>query len=140
MQKRNPDRNPDRNPEEGKYAPAPPRCWEYTLEGGFRVYAGKTDADNDQLSLRFASPNDYWFHVKGMPGSHVILKVEDLTPDRDTIRQAAAIAAYHSKARAGGTVAVTKTLAKYVTKPRGAERGTVQLQQESTVKVKPSLP
>lgn len=125
---------------EGDYVPAPPRCWEYELDGGFRAYAGKTDADNDQLSLRFASANDYWFHVKGMPGSHVILKIESCEPDRGTIRQAAAIAAYHSKARGAGTVAVNMTLAKYVTKPKRAAPGTVEIKRESTLKVKPSLP
>ena len=63
-----------------------PKCWEYELPGGFKAYAGKTDADNDQLSLRFARANDYWFHVKGMPGSHVILRVEDAEPERTSQR------------------------------------------------------
>ncbi len=131
---------PRRDPARGIDTPAPLRCWEYELEGGFRAYAGKTDADNEQLSRRFASANDYWFHVKGMPGSHVVLKIEDSEPDSATLKQAAAIAAYHSKARGGGTVAVHMTRAKYVTKPRGAERGTVQIKRESTLKVKPGLP
>jgi predicted ribosome quality control (RQC) complex YloA/Tae2 family protein len=131
---------PKRKPSNEEYVPIPSECWEYELEGGFKAYAGKTDADNDQLSLRFASANDYWFHVSGMPGSHVILIVGDLEPSRDIIRQAAAIAAYHSKARDAGNVAVNMTLAKYVTKPRGAEPGTVQIRRESTVKVKPGRP
>ena len=122
------------------FSPALLQCWEYELTGGFTVYVGKTDADNDQLSLRFAQANDYWFHLKGMPGSHVILKVEDVEPDRSTLKQAASIAAYHSKARRAGTVAVNMTLAKYVTKPRGAKAGTVQIKRESTLMVKPGLP
>ena len=117
-----------------------PKCWEYELPDGSVAYAGKTDADNDQLSLRFARGNDVWFHVKGMPGSHVVLRVGEIEPDRDTLKTAAAIAAYHSKARSGGTVAVNMTLAKYVTKPRGAKPGTVQIKKESTLKVKPALP
>ncbi len=123
-----------------EYRPPDPTCWEYELPGGFKVYAGKTDADNDQLSLRFAQPNDYWFHVKGMPGSHVILRVEDDEPDRATLKQAAAIAAYHSKARNGGTAAVNMTQAKNVTKPKGSSVGTVQIKRESTIKVKPAIP
>ncbi len=122
------------------FKPTAPKCWEYQLAGGFMVYAGKTENDNDKLSLRFARPNDYWFHVKSMPGSHVILRVEDIEPDRDTLHQAAAIAAFHSKARAGGTVAVSMTLAKHVTKPKGASAGTVQIKRESTLKVRPGVP
>ena len=122
------------------YRPRDPKFWEYELDGGFRVYAGKTDDDNDQLSLRFADPNDYWFHVKGMPGSHVILRVNDEEPDRATLKAAASIAAYHSKARGGGTVTVNMTQAKNVSKPRGAKPGTVTIRRESTIKVKPTLP
>ena len=106
-----------------EYVPPTPKCWEYELEEGFRVMAGKTDADNDLLILRVAEANDYWFHVKGMPGSHVILLTGGNDPSKQTLNQAASIAAYHSKARGGGTVAVNMTLAKYVTKPRGAKPG-----------------
>ena len=123
-----------------EFTPPQPRCWEYELENGFKVYAGKTDADNDLLSLRFARANDYWFHVKGMPGSHVILRVEEHEPDRATLEQAASIAAHHSRARDGGTVAVNVTQARHVTKPKGAEPGTVQIKRERTLKVKPGLP
>jgi predicted ribosome quality control (RQC) complex YloA/Tae2 family protein len=67
---------------------------EYTLDGGWTVLAGKTEADNDELSLRIAGPNDWWFHVRGMPGSHVVLRAQDdVEPDRATLERAAAIAA-----------------------------------------------
>jgi predicted ribosome quality control (RQC) complex YloA/Tae2 family protein len=103
--------------------------------------AGKTDADNDRLSLNVAGPGDWWFHVRGVPGSHVILKrVGGREPDRRTLEQAAAIAAYHSKARAGGVVAVSGTLARYVTKPRGAKPGSVRIRKERVFKVRPALP
>ncbi len=122
------------------YTPPEPKAWVYNLPGGFTVYAGKTDADNDHLSLRFARANDVWFHVKGMPGSHVVLRVEESEPDRDTLKAAAAIAAYHSKARDGGKVAVNWTLAKNVRKPKGAKAGTVTIARESTIQVKPGVP
>lgn len=122
-------------------APAPPRLLRYELPGGWEVLAGRTDEDNDRLSLKVARPNDWWFHVRGMPGSHVILRVEgDEEPGREILEQAAAVAAYHSKARAGGWVAVTCTLARHVTKPRGAKRGTVQVRRERVLKVRPALP
>ncbi len=105
------------------------------------MLAGRTEADNDRLSLKLARPMDWWFHVRGMPGSHVVLRArDDCEPDKDTLKQAAAIAAYHSKARKGGTVAVSCTRARFVTKPRGAEVGTVQIRKESVLKVRPRLP
>ena len=52
-----------------------PRLWRYELPGGWIVLAGKNDQDNDHLSLKMAKANDYWFHVKGLPGSHVLLRV-----------------------------------------------------------------
>ena len=119
----------------------PPRVWTYTLTGGYRVLAGKTDTDNDHLSLKSAGPNDWWFHVRGMPGSHVVLFVEEgEVPDKQALHQAAAIAAYHSKAREGGVVFVSGTLARYVTKPKGAKAGSVTIRRERIFKVRPSLP
>jgi predicted ribosome quality control (RQC) complex YloA/Tae2 family protein len=123
------------SPHEGSF-----RSIEYTLSGGWKVLVGRTDADNDYLSLRLARPDDWWFHVRGMPGSHVILQArpgED--PDRQTLKRAAAIAAYHSKAREAGVVAVSCTRARYVTKPRGVPVGTVQIRKEMVLKVRPAL-
>ena len=128
-------------PENRCHRPDPPRVWTYTLVGGHRVMAGKTDADNDRLSLNVAGPNDWWFHVRGMPGSHVILvAAEGRIPDRSILNQAAAVAAYHSKARSGGVVSVSGTLARHVSKPRGAKPGTVQIRKERVFKVRPALP
>jgi predicted ribosome quality control (RQC) complex YloA/Tae2 family protein len=115
------------------------RLIEYELPGGWKVLAGRTDADNDRLSLRIARPDDWWFHVRGMPGSHVILQgPAGEEADRDTLKRAAAIAAYHSKAREGGVVAVSCTRARHVTKPRGAKVGTVQIRKEIVLKVRPA--
>ena len=113
---------------------------EHELPGGWKVIAGKTDVDNDYLSLKLAKPNDYWFHVRGMPGSHVVLRTGSREAPRDTLKQAAAVAAYYSKARHGGVVPVSCTQARYVTKPRGAKPGLVQIRKEITLKVRPALP
>ena len=119
----------------------PPRVWEYALPGGWKAMAGKTDEDNDKLSLRFARPDDWWFHVHGMPGSHVLLQGPDGgKADRDTLKRAAAIAAYHSKARTGGVVPVSCTRACNVSKPRGARPGSVGIRREIVLKVRPALP
>jgi predicted ribosome quality control (RQC) complex YloA/Tae2 family protein len=118
-----------------------PRVYEYELPGGWKVLAGKTDEDNDLLSTRIVQPGDWWFHVRGMPGSHVILQEQpDAKPDTATLKQAAAIAAYHSKARTGGVVPVACTRGRYVTKPRGAKPGTVEIRKEIIYKVHPALP
>ena len=118
-----------------------PDCWKYELPGGFEVLAGKTDADNDILSLKVASPNDLWFHVHRLPGSHTILRHPGHEkPDNATVKTAAAIAAWHSKARNAGVVPVSCTEAKHVGKPRGAKPGSVTIRREKTIKVRPALP
>lgn len=118
-----------------------PRFFEYLLPGGWLALAGRTDADNDFLSVVAAKPRDWWFHVRGQAGSHVILRAKpDEEPDRKTLKGAAAIAAYHSKARSGGTVAVSVTRAQYVSKRPGSKPGTVHIRKESVLMVKPGLP
>ncbi len=121
--------------------PPETRLHEHLLPGGWVVLAGRSEEDNDQLSLKLADPDDYWFHIRGMSGSHVILRVptgED--PDRATRKAAAAIAAWYSKARGGGVVPVSCTRARYVSKPRGAKTGTVSIRREVVLKVRPALP
>ncbi len=116
------------------------RLIEYTLEDKWTVLVGRTEKDNDSLSLKIAKANDWWFHVRGMSGSHVVLEVltgED--PGKDILKMTASIAAYHSKAKKGGVVAVSCTRARYVTKTRGAKPGTVQIRKESVLKVRPGL-
>lgn len=123
------------------FSPVPPNVYEYPLDHGWVVMAGKTDLDNDLLSLKTAGPNDWWFHVRGMPGSHVLLVGnQNQEPSNALLRQAAAIAAYHSKARDGGTVSVSATRARYVSKPRGAKPGTVTIRKEIVLKVRPGIP
>jgi predicted ribosome quality control (RQC) complex YloA/Tae2 family protein len=119
----------------------PVNVWEYTIGGKWTVLAGKTDADNDRLSLKEAQPADWWFHVRGMPGSHVLLRaIPGEEPGKDILKTAAAVAAYHSKARPGGVTPVACTKAAFVTKPRGARPGTVQIRKETILKIRPGLP
>ena len=115
------------------------RLLTYMLPGGWQVLVGRTDADNDALSFRVARPEDWWFHVRGMPESHVVLQgPPGADPDRETLQRAAAIAAYHSKARHAGVVAVSGTRARDVSKLRGAKAGTVQIRHEKVFKVRPA--
>lgn len=116
------------------------RIIEYRLPGSWTLLVGASDADNDYLSTTLAAPEDWWFHVHGVPGSHVVLVAKpDAEPSREMLRQAAAVAAYHSKARAAGTVAVHCTRARYVTKPRGADVGTVEVTRGRLFRVRPDI-
>lgn len=113
----------------------------YFLDNNIVIIAGRTARDNDFISLKVAKQTDWWFHVKGMPGSHVLLRSDDhQSVSKKELAIGASVAAYHSKGRNGGNVAVSVTLAKNVSKPRGAQRGTVTISNEKTLKVKPSLP
>lgn len=125
--------------ESERRAPVPPAgILEYELPGDWVVFAGKTDAANDYVSTKLTRQNDRWFHVRGMPGGHVVLRVPaDREPDRETLERAAAIAAFHSKARSGGTVSVSMTEGRNVSKPRGVDAGTVHIRKESVLKVRP---
>ncbi|HEY2922591.1 MAG TPA: NFACT RNA binding domain-containing protein [Candidatus Binatia bacterium] len=117
-----------------------PRIIVYELPGGWRVLVGATDADNDYLSIEVAQPDDWWFHVDKVPGSHVVLRAKpNDEPSQETLRQAAAIAAYHSKARSAGIIPVHWTRARFVTKPRGAKAGTVSVKHGKILKVRPDI-
>ncbi len=113
----------------------------YQSSTGIEIWVGQDDYSNDQLSIKIAHANDMWFHVSGMPGSHVLLRCgeEDLTADKESIKEAAALAAWFSKMRKGGKVAVRYCPAKYVKKPRGAKPGTVTIGKEKKIKVRPEL-
>lgn len=113
----------------------------YTSHSGIEIWVGQDDYSNDQLSIKKAHPNDYWFHVSGMPGSHVLLRSgeEGITADKAAIRETAALAAWFSKMRQGGKVTVHYCLAKYVKKPKGAKPGTVSIAREKKITVRPEL-
>jgi predicted ribosome quality control (RQC) complex YloA/Tae2 family protein len=113
----------------------------FEITGGFQVLVGKSSANNDLLTTRFAKPNDLWFHARGASGSHTVLKVQKgQQVPREAIREAACIAAYYSKMRKASNVPVAYCERKYVHKPRGAPAGTVTLEREEIVFVKPRLP
>jgi predicted ribosome quality control (RQC) complex YloA/Tae2 family protein len=114
----------------------------FTSPDGMTVLVGRTAADNDILSVRLASPRDFWFHVAAGAGSHVVVRNPDGLSrlPRDTARFAAALAAGHSKARAGGQVAVHATTCREVRKPRGFPAGKVTLGRYETITVVPLRP
>ena len=106
---------------------------------GFEVLIGKGDVDNDRLTFKVAAPADWWLHVAGVPGSHVIIRNPDKLSDapREVFERAAELAAFHSKARDGGKVEVHLCRVADVSKPRGFEPGKVILKSWKAIRVYP---
>lgn len=113
---------------------------EYISSEGFRILVGRNNTENDTLTLKMAGKTDLWLHTKDIPGSHVIVFTEGKEADEKTIFEAAAIAAYHSKARNSEQVPVDYVPVKYVKKPSGAKPGMVIFTNNRTVYVKPQIP
>ncbi|MCL2508568.1 MAG: NFACT family protein [Oscillospiraceae bacterium] len=109
----------------------------YRSSDGFAIYVGRNNVQNDQLSLKTAGGRDIWLHTQKIPGSHVIIAAEGRDIPDSTIEQAAVVAAYHSKARDSGQVAVDYTAAKNLKKPPGAKPGFVIYHVYRTLTVKP---
>ncbi|HEX5275290.1 MAG TPA: NFACT RNA binding domain-containing protein [Candidatus Rubrimentiphilum sp.] len=106
--------------------------------GGTRVYAGRSPAENAELTFRTARPNDLWFHARGQPGAHVILQRDDrAAPGEDDIRIAAELAALHSKGGNGAKVTVDYTQRKHVRKRPGAAPGLVFYTEAASLVVEP---
>ncbi|MBI5216795.1 MAG: DUF814 domain-containing protein [Ignavibacteriae bacterium] len=113
----------------------------FMVAGGFEVWVGKSSANNDLLTTKYAKPNDLWFHARGVGGSHTVLKVSGgKVPPREAIQQTASIAAYYSKMRNARNVPVAYCERKYVRKPKGVHEGTVFLEREEVMFVEPRLP
>lgn len=101
------------------------RPMHYISTDGYHMYVGKNNLQNDELTFSFASGNDWWFHAKGAPGSHVIVKTEgDELPD-GTFEEAGRLAAYYSKNRGSDKVEIDYVEKKHVKKPNGAKPGFV---------------
>ena len=97
----------------------------YISSDGYHMYVGKNNLQNDELTFSFASGNDWWFHVKQAPGSHVIVKTGgDELPD-STFEEAGRLAAYYSSMRGGEKVEIDYVEKKHVKKPKGAKPGFV---------------
>lgn len=97
----------------------------FVSDDGFEILAGRSNAQNDELTLKLARRTDYWLHTQRVHGSHVIIRCEGEEPPPRTLEQAAGIAAYYSQARGAGKVQVDYTMVRNVRKPSGALPGKV---------------
>ena len=97
----------------------------YISSDGYHMYVGKNNLQNEELTFHFAVGNDWWFHAKQAPGSHVIVKTHgDELPDR-TFEEAARLAAYYSSMRGSDKVEIDYVEKKQVKKPNGGKPGFV---------------
>ena len=104
------------------------------------LIVGKNNKQNDFVTFKLGKANDLWFHVKNIPGSHVILKSTLPNPEEKDILQAAAVAAAFSKAKNSSKVPVDYTQKRFVKKPSGAKPGFVIYTDQQTLYVTPGLP
>ena len=107
------------------------------------IYVGKNNTQNDYLTHKIASSNDYWFHTKNLPGSHVIVKIPENDPNfvmsEKLIRTAANIAAYYSTGKTSSSVPVDYTKVRYLKKVPGMKGSFVTLQNQKTIYIDPDI-
>jgi predicted ribosome quality control (RQC) complex YloA/Tae2 family protein len=107
---------------------------------GLTVLVGRSAEDNDVLTFKLGKPRDFWLHVAGESGSHVVVRNPDNLDrlPKETERFAAALAAGYSKAKKGGRVAVHLARCEDVSKPRGLPAGKVELERFKSVEARPA--
>ena len=123
----------------GKKVKVTSRPYHYISSDGYDIYVGKNNFQNDELSFKFASGNDWWFHAKGQPGSHVIVKSKnDELPDR-TFEEAGKLAAYYSRGRQAPKVEIDYTQKKNLRKPTGGKPGFVVYYTNYSLLIEPDI-
>ncbi|MBU0437368.1 DUF814 domain-containing protein [Staphylococcus succinus] len=104
---------------------------EYVSTDGDTILVGKNNKQNDYLTNKKASKNHLWFHTKDIPGSHVVILNDD--PSETTIKEAAMLSGYFSKAGNSGQIPVDYTEIKHVHKPSGSKPGFVTYDNQKTL-------
>jgi predicted ribosome quality control (RQC) complex YloA/Tae2 family protein len=113
----------------------------FELGEGYQLYVGKNAANNDELTMKFAKPNDLWLHARGSSGSHAVIRMsKEEKPPKQILMKAAEITAYYSGARNAKYVPVIYTFKKYVRKPKGANVGAVIVAKETVIMAEPKIP
>ena len=109
----------------------------FVSSAGLQILAGRNNTQNDKLTLKTALKSDVWLHTQKVHGSHVIISCGGAAPDEESLREAAAIAAYYSSARGGDKVPVDYALVKHVKKPSGGRPGMVIYTDYKTIIASP---
>ncbi len=113
--------------------------YHYVNPDGYDLYVGKNNIQNDELTFRFAGGGDWWFHAKGAPGSHVILKSQGSEIPDSAYEDAASLAAWYSKNRNADKVEIDYVQRKEVKKPNGAKPGYVVYYTNYSMIAKPGI-
>ncbi len=111
----------------------------YISSDGFDMYVGKNNYQNDELTFKLATGNDWWFHAKGMPGSHVIVKAENKELPDSTFEEAGKLAGYYSKGKNADKVEIDYLQKKNVKKPNGAAAGFVVYYTNYSLTIHPDI-
>jgi predicted ribosome quality control (RQC) complex YloA/Tae2 family protein len=114
---------------------AKPQLETYYSTDGDLIFVGKNNKQNDYLTNKFARRDEIWLHTKDIPGSHVVIRNE--SPSEETIKEAAVLAAFFSKAKQSSSVPVDFTQVRHVKKPNGSKPGFVIYEQQQTVYITP---
>lgn len=123
----------------GKKAKITSKPFHYISSDGYDMYVGKNNYQNEELTFKFADGNDWWFHAKGQPGSHVIVKTRgDELPDR-TFEEAGRLAAFYSKGRQAPKVEIDYIQKKHVKKPGGGKPGFVVYYTNYSLMIEPDI-
>lgn len=112
-----------------------PQLDQYVSSTNIEIFVGKNNKQNEYLTNRFARQDEIWLHTKDIPGSHVLIR--STNPDEQTIKEAAILAAYFSKAKNSSNVPVDYTKIRHVKKPKGAKPGFVIYENQTTIYVTP---
>ena len=112
----------------------------YVTEDGFHIYVGKNNYQNDELTFKLASGNDWWFHAKKIPGSHVVVRTEGRELPDEHFVTCARIAGYYSQGRESDKLEIDYVEKKQVKKPSGAVPGFVVYYTNYSMTINPSLP
>ena len=124
----------------GKKQKIKSKPFHYISSDGYDIYVGKNNYQNDELTFKFATGNDWWFHAKGMPGSHVIVKndKEGEMPDR-VFEEAGKLAGYYSSGRESDKIEIDYLQKKNVKKPAGSAPGFVVYYTNYSLTIRPDI-
>lgn len=114
-----------------------PQPLHFTSSGGHPILVGRNNRQNDYITFRLATRRDIWLHVRQLPGSHVILRSDSLSPAEQDLQEAAFLAAYFSRGRTSGAVSVDFTAVRHVRRQPGGRPGLVFYENQSTLTANP---
>ena len=122
-----------------KRAKSKSKPFHYISSDGFHMYVGKNNFQKDELTFQFSSGSDWWFHAKGMPGSHVIVKTDGKELPDATFEEAGKLAGYYSKGKNSEKVEIDYLQRKHVKKPNGSAPGFVVYYTNYSLTIHPDI-